>query len=84
MICSNHISIFSSKLHLLKKEEKVKFISLRGMVLCRKTGKASEGPEQTAQLGTKHNQPKPCGSASTKLCSADPEDGAGQQAECPD
>jgi hypothetical protein len=54
------------------------------MVLCRKTGKAAEGPEQTAQLGTKHNQPKPCGGASTKLCSADPEDGAGQQAECPD
>jgi len=49
-----------------------------------KTGKSAEGPEQAAEHGTEHKQPKPCGSASTKLCSADPEDLTGQQAGCPD
>lgn len=61
----------------------MRFISLRGIIFCRKTGKAAEGPEQAAQYGTKYNQPKPCGSASTKFCSPDPEDGVGQQAGCP-
>lgn len=64
--------------------KKVRAVLLRGITSCRETGKAAEGPEEAAQHGTKHNQPKPCGSASTKLCSPDPEDGAGQQAGCPD